>query len=357
MNNPGRQVEIDIAKGFAILCMVLVHAEEYFYNESIPWAVQVIEFLGSPPAAPVFMLALGIGIVYSRNNTPKQLALRGLKLFALSYVYNFFVYALPHLIVYFRDGDSEKIPVAIEEFANVDILQFASLSFLTFALVKKLHMKHVHLVECTLLIVVVGEWITDHVTFPEGFPRYFFGLFFGINEAAFFPYCSWIIFPIAGYIFGKMLSMCYSKRVFYKNILKACAPVYFVLLLNSLERFIDFGQIKGDYQMSYYHMGLYGGICLVSFALSWIAACYFIEKKLPKAVIDNFKNLSTNITKIYVIQYAIIVYAYVFIAKEESVLGLLDAMFASIAIFVVSVKLANKISAIQKAKKQKALKN
>ncbi len=45
MNNAGRQIEIDIAKGIAIICMVLVHAEEYFYNESIPWAVELIEYL------------------------------------------------------------------------------------------------------------------------------------------------------------------------------------------------------------------------------------------------------------------------------------------------------------------------
>ncbi len=350
MNNPGRQVEIDIAKGIAIIGMIFVHSEEYFFNESIPWAVQVIEFFGSPPAAPVFMMALGVGIVYSKNNSPKQLAKRGVTMLILSYVYNFLAYALPHLIVYFRDGDAEKIPTAIEEFANVDILQFASLAFLTFALIKKINLKTRPLIVCTLIVVVVGEWITDHVVFHEGFIRYAFGLIFGTSEISYFPYCSWIIFPVTGYIFGQKLSECYSKKAFYKTLTKIFMPIYFVMLFNSLEVIIDFGQIKGDYQMSYYHMGIYGGICLASFALWWVAMCYFLSKKLPKWLVDYLKKLSTNITVIYVVQYAIIVYSYVFIAKEESVLDIADAMFVSVAVFFVSVWVADKYAEMKKAK-------
>lgn len=356
MNNPGRQVEIDIAKGIAIIGMVFVHAEEYFYNESIPWVVQVIEFFGSPPAAPVFMMALGVGIVYSKNNSPAQLAKRGIKMLGLSYLYNFLVYALPHLIVYFKDGDAEQLPTAIEEFANVDILQFASLAFLTFALIKKINIKTKPLIVSTLLVVAVGEWITDHVIFPEGFIRYALGLIFGTSEISYFPYCSWIGFPVAGYIFGQKLSQCYEKKAFYKTLFKIFMPIYFVLLFNSLEMVIDFGQVKGDYQLSYYHMGLYGNICLISFALWWVGMCYYLSKKMSKWFVDYLKKLSTNITVIYVVQYAIIVYSYVFIAKETSVLDIADAMFVSVAVFFASVRISDKYVEMKKAKALKAQK-
>ena len=59
---------------------------------------------------------------------------------------------------------------------------------------------------------------------------------------------------------------------------------------------------------------------------------------------------STFITVIYVIQYAIIVYSYVFIAKEDSVLDIADALFVSVAVFFVSVRIADKYVEMKKAK-------
>jgi uncharacterized membrane protein len=77
--NRGRQTELDIIKGAAILFMMLVHC----YEEFTVWPLQpgisafIISFLGSPPSAPVFMFALGVGIVYSRKSNSKALLLRG----------------------------------------------------------------------------------------------------------------------------------------------------------------------------------------------------------------------------------------------------------------------------------------
>lgn len=70
--NCGRQRELDVAKGLAVIFMVLVHVYEV-YGGSVEGTTfsHVVEFLGSPPAAPVFMFLLGVGVVYSRKNTPK----------------------------------------------------------------------------------------------------------------------------------------------------------------------------------------------------------------------------------------------------------------------------------------------
>jgi len=64
--NRGRQVELDIARGLAVFFMVLIHMQEYFLNafSSEKLVGQWIDFFGGVPAAPVFMVLMGIGIVY-----------------------------------------------------------------------------------------------------------------------------------------------------------------------------------------------------------------------------------------------------------------------------------------------------
>lgn len=333
MRNKGRQLEIDIAKGIAIICMVLVHTEEYFYDGSITVVNQIIEFLGSPFAAPVFMIALGVGVVYSRNNKAEDLAGRGIALLAMSYLYNLVVYALPYLILFFSTGKSEYMVTAATEFSNVDILQFAALAFLTFAMIKKLNWKTPQIVAYAVAMPLIGELAVNNITLEEGGLSYFLGLFWGTNEASFFPYCSWIIFPLAGYIFGTALSECRDKKAFYLSVAKVFIPVYIAMMVNAADAGIDFGQLTGEYQTSYYHMGLYGGVCLVGFALGWLSICYFASQYIPEGAVEYFKLLSRNITKIYVLQYLIIIYTYVFLAGEESVLGVVYTLALSAIIF------------------------
>ena len=83
--NSGRQNELDWARGLAVLFMVLVHVKIYLpgFPLTHPYS-KTIEFCGSPLAAPVFMILLGAGIIYSKNRTPHKMALRGLQLLVMN---------------------------------------------------------------------------------------------------------------------------------------------------------------------------------------------------------------------------------------------------------------------------------
>ena len=72
--NTSRQVELDIAKAFSIIFMVLSHCLliSYFISDSTSSVFKTfVNFiLGEPCAAPVFMFCMGVGIVFSRKSQP-----------------------------------------------------------------------------------------------------------------------------------------------------------------------------------------------------------------------------------------------------------------------------------------------
>ena len=151
--NRGRQLELDIIKGLAILFMLLVHCLECFIE--LPWeptwANRLIYFLGCPPAAPVFMFALGVGLVYSRKNSPRDLAVRGLRILLLGYVLAFFRDFLSRYVLYLRTGSAAELAEGVNEFLGVDILPFAGLTFLFFAGAAKLRFQNIHYIAAALI--------------------------------------------------------------------------------------------------------------------------------------------------------------------------------------------------------------
>ncbi len=88
--NTGRQFEIDVAKAMAVLFMIGVHTFEQLTDMKNVTLYRIVELLGCPPAAGVFMFAMGIGMVYTKHNSPTEFARRGGKLILMGIVLNFF---------------------------------------------------------------------------------------------------------------------------------------------------------------------------------------------------------------------------------------------------------------------------
>ncbi len=89
--NTERQTEIDWLKIFAIFFMVIIHVYEelsIINHDIMPDSAFriIIEFLGGPLAAPVFMFSMGIGMVYTKNASAEAFAKRGIKLLVLGYL-------------------------------------------------------------------------------------------------------------------------------------------------------------------------------------------------------------------------------------------------------------------------------
>lgn len=83
--NTGRQVELDIAKAFAIIFMVFLHTIMVVkaYSPGLSPAYDFIfgNVLGRPYAAVIFMFCMGVGVVYSRHSQWGTMVKRGVTLY------------------------------------------------------------------------------------------------------------------------------------------------------------------------------------------------------------------------------------------------------------------------------------
>ncbi|BBI34176.1 acyltransferase family protein [Cohnella abietis] len=329
--NKGRQPELDIAKGLAVLFMIAVHVLEAFSTASvmesnIGW---LVEFLGGPPAAPVFMFLLGIGIIYSKKSTARNLLNRGLILLLGGYLLNFIRGTLPNLILYWKNGQYSFYEKALDELIAVDILQFAGLAFLFFALVRVLKLKKITIILLTAAFGVINLFAltieTNHFIFSA-----FTGLIWGSSEISFFPFLSWIVYPAAGYLFGWYLMRCSDKRKFYFYLFLASITLFIIATIIIV--FIFKYDLGLSDQTRYYHHNLIGNIEFTAFVVSWISLLFFLTSVIPKTVSNTIKRWSNNLTEIYFIQWILIGWIVMFTGHNTLNVSYYFLLFVGITI-------------------------
>lgn len=334
--NSGRQIELDIAKGLAILFMIAVHIQSELGNPSISTTKigGIVDFFGTIPAAPVFMFLLGTGVVFSKKSEPKTLMKRGIKIIGLGYLLNILrtiIVFLPSLLF----GDiSSYTNELIVSLVNIDILQFAGLAFIFFGLVKKLNLKLNHIVIVVIIISCLNYMLLELQT-ENYIIAAITGLFWGSNELSAFPFITWIFYPVAGFYFGEILMRQENKAVFYKKIFLVFTTLLCLLIVIAYKFSISSGLMT---EVSYYHHTLFSNMLFTSFVLVWISILFYIKKFIPVLVQNVLKRWSLNVNSIYIIHWIII-------SIVGSTIGFykLDLLYA-IIILILTTSLSDLIS-------------
>ncbi len=113
-NQTGRQVELDLLKALAIVSMILCHCVIRMGLHQPGNEQDVCCWIGNyffgiyMAAAHAFMFAMGVGIVYSRKSSPADLICRGIRLYVLGVVLNFFRYGIYALAYAYPHGSHVK---------------------------------------------------------------------------------------------------------------------------------------------------------------------------------------------------------------------------------------------------------
>lgn len=298
--NTCRQPELDIAKGLAIVFMVWSHVfEELSPNTEGVLATLVRNIFGGPFAAPVFMICLGAGIAYSRSNTPKDLLHRGISLLKIGLLLNLVRYILPDIIKYALTNDITYLYATFSLF-SVDILQFAGLAFIFFAATKKLQLNHTALLFIGVIASVLGmslRWVSTGNYIVDQFV----GFFWGTKTETYFPFLNWIIFPIAGLIFGSQMRHCKDKKRFYLCVTPFCTVLMIIYLLLT----IKYGFVFSS-NGSYYFLGLMDAVFFIIFALMFFGLYYAIIQLLPNLSFKTLNRFSKNTNKIFCIHWSLL---------------------------------------------------
>lgn len=335
--NTGRQLELDIAKGLAIVFMIWVHALELFAegHESMSLtAYNIIQVLGSPFSAPVFMFAMGVGLVYSRKATPALLARRGLFLLGLGYGLNLLRAVLPLALNNLEAlGTSAVIGLMVTELICIDILAFAGFFFLFWALFRKLGLKDYWLI-ALWLVCGIARLLLENVQVTAVPLRALTAYFWGSCGDAYFPFILWMFYPVLGYFFGNVLIRTENKNKLYRNTFLIGLIAFAVTSVIIVGYSIQIGQ-SDAFSYDYYHHGIAGNLWCGSIVLMWLPCCYGLSLLSKGPVARMFMRWSKNVNALYCFQWLILGgLQFVLFAQREA--SLLELSLFCLGVLVIS---------------------
>lgn len=295
--NNGRQKELDLSKGIAIILMIFCHVGMYFTKQGTV-LYRVSDIIGGEFAAPVFMVCLGVGVVYARHNEPKDLIKRGINVLLLGYLLNFCRETIFVII-----GNIINKPYFIRNLFDsimfIDIMQFAGLAFIVLALFKKYKITPIQQVMIGLLCAGLGEILANKSMCNVCLDN-IFGLIWGTCEISCFPLLNWLIFPCFGVLFGELLQHCNDKNILYKRVFLIC--LIGVLISYYLILFTDDYYNNG----SYYYMGIKNVVYALCYPMTLFAICQYVADKTEIEDLPIVGFCSKYLNTMYCISWVII---------------------------------------------------
>ena len=301
-----RLCELDMLKFFSVAAMILSHAVSRLGRFNAGYESDIRYFFGNvilqdyAGVAHAFMFAMGVGIVYSRKSSPAGLIRRGIRLYVLGFVLNFFRYGIYAL----ADGLIEGEFMAETVYALIvqDILHFAGLALIATGLFKRLKLKENHIFIIGVILSAIGG--------PPAFTvqgsyvaNYLLGHFVTTTEeCSCFVFFNWYFFVGAGLLFGTILQRTEDRDRLYGRLLCAAGPVMVLYIVLSAA----FGPLFLTKNGWYYAVSLPEAAGLLSIDLTILCAFHFLLKKADASRFSVFITMSRNVKEIYCIHWCIL---------------------------------------------------
>jgi len=302
---------LDLARGLAIFFMIMQHAVIiYAVNAGEGSDLgDIVLLLGTAPAAPVFMLIMGIFFAHSRKTMSLRFGVtQGLRLLLLGYLLNLIRFSLPTQItgeygIMFKGSES---PLAL--FFVVDILQMAGLSLIVMTLIKRYLSWRIVWLSAAVVIGFVSPLLWGILDELPGL-----SLLWGTGENVFFPLFPWIIYPLIGMVYSYHLIGCGDMS----SLMKKTSLVGLCLFVAGALSWIFLSNdifVVGDY----FRSGPWVHLTIIGFVFLWLPFCWWIVERVPGNPI--FRQLyfwSTNVTVAYIIQWTLIGWGMLFFGCNE----------------------------------------
>ena len=317
----GRQVELDIAKGIAVLLMICVHVQEVLSHSAVQHSLfgNIVEFVTGFPAAPLFMLVMGVGTVYSRRQDAGYAIGRGASLLLMAYLLSAARGYIPWSLgikLGLLAQDAVPYGDVVQSLLEVDILHFAGLCFI---LIGVLRAAKVPWGAYPVVGLMLGglNYLVRGIGTGHAYLDSILGLFWGTGETSYFPFLSWVMYPMAGVAFGHILKdSCDERRLYMQSLLAGCVVLLAAMCISGF-RFMYYMGFPEEHAYVYYHEDLIGNAVNGSLALIWLSVLYFASGAFPAVVRRKLLYWSRELTPIYVIHWVLIGWLALFIGFNE----------------------------------------
>jgi len=202
--NAGRIVELDFARALIILTLPLIHLDIEFENMGLCTAVPLgyvsaLDFFNAY-AANLFMVLLGMNLVFSKNSTPKRIFSRGVRMVGFFFLLNLLRCTIPATIAGFM-GYEEGFHEALIQTVASDIYFLSGAAFILIAAAKKISLPPYAVLGLALFGLALDNLVPQGLIGSE-FWGAVAGNFLTVDDNSIFPVLSWMVFPALGYCIG-----------------------------------------------------------------------------------------------------------------------------------------------------------
>ena len=341
-NTLKRQTELDYAKTLAIFFMVIIHVFEelssFGIEERLPtgFGEKFIQFGAGPYAAPLFIFAMGVGAVFSRNQDPMKTFKRGVKLLLVGICLNLARDVVPRLLVWLISGEAPEWEDMRYQIFNIDVLHFSGLAFMLTALFRKLKVPVMVIVPIAVVMQAVGNELS--VVFqPGGFWELVCSYFFYTGDLSCFPLLTWYLSMAIGMAAGLLIQR-FSEDLdgFYRRIFWGSLSMLMGFLCACYINGIDYRIFYALFDNCLYRQTFFNFLYNTSVIALLLAAIHMLTKKVTKGY-SFFGFCGTNLTTIYVAQWMIIGWLTSFQDYHGIVPGFAGSIGLGILIALVSI--------------------
>lgn len=321
MKNINRVFYLDIARALAVIFMVMQHAVILFEKsagEGKDLIGNIFLLLGTAPAAPVFMVIMGIFLMKSKK-TMKQNIVRGIKLFISGYALNLIRFIIPIFIESNFNIKALNNSEVLDLFFSVDILQLAGLATIFCSILKRF-------ITNKFTYLIIGVFILFISPLLWGFDNQsiWSSAIIGTSSISYFPFFPWVYYVLLGMFLSSVI---FEENIHYNKIIIKYVLINIVLGLVSL----SFTPI-GDYHRS----GAAVHFLISAFVLLWFM---LIKKLTNKANLQSltarvFSILSKEVTSIYYIQWIIYGWTSILVINRNSFSGLISMTLGFVVLMI-----------------------
>ncbi len=303
--NTKRQYNLDILKTIAVISMIMAHAivllgrhRPGFENEFL-YKLGEYFFADYLAVAHAFMFALGVGLIFTRNNDPKNLIRRGFKIYLMGYALNFFRYGIYNLLGALVVG---KLTQSFwNSLFEQDILQFAGLAMIVTGIFKMLKLDIKVILIFSIVLSAIGSCISYFDTGNYAL-NLIVGHFVATTDISNFVFFNWYIYVALGMLFGRIIRRVSNLDAFYKKLLYISGAISVIYILLT----VKYGVFFLSKSNRYYSHSTLEAFALLSLDMFILSAVYFITDKIGDRLLEFCTITSRKVNEMYIIHWIIL---------------------------------------------------